>query len=478
MTELVLGLDQGTSSTRCVVLDGDLRERGSASVAVDSSFPGPGLVEQDPEAIAESVQRVIAGALADAGAGPRDVAALGVANQTETFVIWDRASGRPVHPAIVWQDRRTDEACAALSAGGHEQLVRERTGLELDATFPATKVSWVLDHVDGARAAAEDGRLAYGDVAAWLLHRLGGVHVTDAGNAGRSLLCPLGGLEWDDELLELFGVPPALLPPIVDSDRIDATIAGVPVRAAAGDQQASLFGLRCWAAGSAKVTLGTGAFVLAQAGDAAPQPPAGILASCAWRRAGATSYALEGFIPTAGAAVDWFKRIGALPAGEELDQLLAAGEPGVVCVPALQGFGSPSWDAGARGAVLGLSLGTTRADLARAVVDGILHQVADAVEAIGTLDTLRIDGGLSRSDWIAQRLADLAGVRVQRTGRHDSTALGAAMLGGLAAGFWDGLDALPESPADLVVEPSLALAQRALERELWAGARELVATWR
>jgi glycerol kinase len=476
---LVLGLDQGTSSTRCVVLDAGLCERGAASVAVACSFPGPGLVEQDPEAIARSAQDAIEGALADAGARPCDVAALGIANQTETFVVWERATGRPIHPAIGWQDRRTDGACAELRARGSERLVRERTGLELDATFPATKLRWVLDHIDGARAAAEDGRLAYGDVAAWLLHRLAGVHVTDAGNAGRSLLCPLGGLDWDHELLELFEVPRAILPPVVDSDGIDAVTAdGIRVVAAAGDQQASLFGLRCWEAGTAKVTLGTGAFVLAQAGDAPPCPPAGILASCAWRRAGTTSYALEGFIPTAGAAVDWFTRLGALPAGQELDELLRAGEPGVVCVPVLQGFGSPSWDAGARGSVLGLHLGTTRADLARAVVDGILHQVADAVEAIGTLDMLRIDGGLSRSDWIAQRLADLVGVRVQRTARHDSTALGAATLAGLAAGLWDGLEALPEISADLVVEPSLTPAERARERDRWAAARQLTATWR
>ena len=220
VTALVLGLDQGTSSTRCVALDAELRELGVASVPVASSFPLPGLVEQDPEAIADSAERAISGALAAAGAGAGDVAALGIANQTETFVVWDRATGRAVHPAIVWQDRRTDAACAEHRAGGHEDLVRERTGLELDATFPATKLRWLLDHVDGARAAAEDGRLAYGDVASWLLHRLAGIHVTDAGNAGRSLLCPLGGLDWDDELLELFGVPRALLPPIVDSDAV------------------------------------------------------------------------------------------------------------------------------------------------------------------------------------------------------------------------------------------------------------------
>jgi len=493
VTALVLGLDQGTSSTRCVALDADLCERGSSSVAVASSFPRSGLVEQDPETIAESAERAIAGALATAGAGPRDVAALGIANQTETFVVWERATGRAVHPAIVWQDRRTDEACAELRAQGHEELVRGRTGLELDATFPATKLRWLLDHVGGARAAAEEGRLAYGDVAAWLLHRLARVHLTDVGNAGRSLLCSLGELDWDDELLELFGIPRALLPPVVDSDQIDAVAAigaagaagaEVPVRAVAGDQQASLFGLRCWKPGAAKVTLGTGAFVLAQAGQAPPRPPAGVIASCAWRRESTTSYALEGFIPTAGSALDWFARIGALPAGRELDVLLRSagtGDPGVVCVPALQGFGSPTWDAGAHGALLGLSLGTTRGDLARAVVDGILHQVADAVEAMGdavTLDALWVDGGLSRSDRIVQRLADLAGVRVQRTARSDSTALGAATLAGLAAGVWDRPEALPEFPLDLVAEPELAVSQRTLERERWAAARGLTASWR
>jgi glycerol kinase len=447
---LVAGLDQGTSSTRCVVLDADLDEVAAASVPVECSFPAPGHVEQDPEAIAASAREAIAatGVRADV---------LGIANQTETFVVWDRGTGQAVHPAIVWQDRRTDGACEALRE--HAAWVRERTGLELDATFPATKLRWVLDQ--------HEGDLAYGDVAAWLLHRLAGVHVTDAGNAARSLLCPLGGGDWDDELLELFGIPRSLMPQIVDSDALDAQIEGVPVRAAVGDQQASLFGLRCWEPGTAKVTLGTGAFVLAQAGTAAPTPPDGILASTAWRRAGVTSYALEGFIPTAAAAVDWFARIGALPPAKELDALLPSGRPGPVCVPVFTG---------GRGALLGLDLATSRADLARAVIDGIVHQVADAVEAIGGLDTLRIDGGLSRSVWTAQRLADLAGVTVQRTARPDSTALGAATLAGLAAGVWDGPEAIPEVPLDLVAEPVLEAGERQRERERWAQARALISS--
>ncbi len=460
MSGLVLGLDQGTSSTRCVAVDLELRERGACSVPVACSYPGPGLVEQSPDELADSAGRAIAGCLEAAGRG--EVLAVGIANQTETFVVWDRETGRPVHPAIVWQDRRTGAACAALRE--HAAFVRERTGLELDATFPATKLRWVLDAVGGTEA------LAYGDVASWLLHALGGVWACDAGNAGRSLLCPLGGTDWDDELLELFGVPRSVLPPILDTDAIDAVVAGLPVRAALGDQQASLFGLRCLEPGAAKVTLGTGAFVLASAGGAPPVPPPGVLASCAWRRAGGTTYALEGFVPAAGAAVDWFARELALPAGPVLDALLREGRPGPICVPALAGFGTPSWDAGARGVVLGLGLETTRADLARAVVDGVLHQVVDALDAMG-VGSLWVDGGLSRSDWIVQRLADLGGVRVQRTSRADSTALGAAMLAGLAAGAWSSSDEIPRVAADLVAEPREC--DREAERARWAAATEL-----
>jgi glycerol kinase len=457
---LVLGLDQGTSSTRCVAVDPELRERGACSIPVTCSYPGPGLVEQSPDELADSAARAIAGCLEAAGGG--EVLALGIANQTETFVVWDRATGRPVHPAIVWQDRRTDAACEAL--GEHAGFVRARTGLALDATFPATKLRRVLDTVG-----SDDG-LAYGDVASWLLQALAGVWTCDAGNAGRSLLCPLGGTDWDDQLLELFGVPRSVLPPIVDTDAIHATIRGAPVRAALGDQQASLFGLRCTEPGAAKVTLGTGAFVLACAGGTAPAPPAGVRASCAWRRSGVTTYALEGFVPAAGAAIDWFARELALPAGPGLDALLREGRPGPSCVPALAGFGTPTWNAAARGAILGIGLDTTRADLARAVVDGILHQIVDALGAIG-VGTLWVDGGLSRSDWIVQRLADLGDVRVQRTPRADSTALGAAMLAGLAAGVWSTTAEIPRVAADLVAEPREC--DREAERARWAAAVEL-----
>jgi glycerol kinase len=511
VTELVLGLDQGTSSTRCVALDRDLREHGRAQVPVACSFPRPGWVEQDPEALLASALEAIAGAAPAAGLP------LGIANQTETFIVWERGSGRAIHPAIVWQDRRTEDACAALRTAGHEPLIRRRTGLELDATFPATKLAWVLDHVDGARAAAQAGELAYGDVACWLTYKLTGEHVTDAGNAGRTLLCPLGGTDWDDELLDLFEIPRVLLPPIVASDALAAPSAraapgtprpaapsaraapGTPrpvapsahdiprvvgsaaptprIVAALGDQQASLFGLRCWTPGAAKVTLGTGAFLLVQAGSAPPTPPEGVLASCAWRRGETTSYALEGFVPTAGAAVDWFTRLGALPPARELDALVrTAADDDLVCVPTLQGTGVPTWNPMATGALFGLRLSHTRADLARAVVDGILHQVVDGLEAM-TVDVLKVDGGLSRSDWVVQRLADLSGVRVERTSRPDSTALGAAMLAGLAAGLWEAPEAIPEIPVDLVAQPALSAAERSLRRGRWASACELSDQW-
>jgi glycerol kinase len=484
--EIVLGLDQGTSSTRCLALDRDLEQRGAASVAVRASFPAPGLVEQDPGELVASSRAAIAGALASAGASAADVVALGIANQTETFIVSERASGRPVHPAIGWQDRRTADRCAELTAAGHAPSVRARTGLELDPTFPATKLAWLLDHVPGARAAAEAGDLIYHDVGGWLVHDLAGVDVCEAGNAGRTLLCALGRASWDEGLLELFGVPRALLAPIVASDALAGLGPGAefPVTAVLGDQQASLFGLGCRAMGTAKVTLGTGAFVLAQAGPTPPAPPSGVLASCAWRRRGETSYALEGFVPAAGAALDWFAELGVLPPAADLDALLGVAGPedaSVVCVPALQGLGTPKWDPATHGALLGLTRATTRAQVARAVVDGILHQVADALAAISTqmpLATVLLDGGLSRSDLIVQRLANLAGVRIERAARAEATAIGAAMMAGLAAGFWSSIDELPPVTIDRVAEPSWPESERLVRRDRWAAAVVLARAWR
>jgi len=489
LTQIVLGLDQGTSSTRCLAFDHELRQRGAASVAVSACFPGPGLVEQDPADLLSSSTSAIAGALTAAGATSSDVVAVGITNQTETFIVSERASGRPIYPAIVWQDRRTADRCAALTEAGHASFVRARTGLELDATFPATKVGWVLDHVEGARAGAQAGNLVYDDVASWLVRHFAGIRACEASNAGRTLLCPLGGDEWDEELLELFGLPRALLPPIVDSDALaglapsSAVPTELPVTGVLGDQQASLFGLGCRNAGTAKVTLGTGAFILAQAGPTPPAPPPGVLASCAWRRRGETSYALEGFVPSAGAALDWLAGLGLLPPAADLDALLSAAGPeddSVACVPALQGLGTPAWNPIVRAALFGMSRATTRAQIARAAVDGVLHQVADALAAINVvmpLATVIVDGGMSRSDWVLQRLADLAAVRVQRATCSDATAIGAAMMAGLAADFWSSVDELPDVAIDRVVEPSLHPSELSARRERWAAAVALAAGW-
>ena len=480
MSQVILALDQGTSSTRCIAFDRDLHERGRAVVAVTCAFPGPGLVEQDPGELARSAEDALTGALADGGLAWSDVAAVSIANQTETFVIWDRATGRPVHPAIGWQDRRTAIECDELAIAGHEPLVRERTGLELDATFPATKIRWVLDRVPGAAEEAEAGALAYGDVASWLVHALSGgaVHVTEASNAGRTLLCGLGETTWDSDLLELFGVPAALLPPIVDSDSVFGSTGvlggAVPIVGVLGDQQASLFGQRCFEPGQAKVTLGTGGFLLVQAGTRPPRPPQGVLGSCAWRREHISSYALEGFVPVAGAAIDWLVEIGVLGSPGALDALVAeAGgcDHDVVFVPALQGLGTPSWRAEARGTLMGLSRATSRADIARATVDGVLHQIADGVEAIAAaqpIELILLDGGLSRSRYVVQRLADLTGVPIERAARADSTALGAALLGGLGAGVWGTLAELPPTAGDLRADPAMPDVTRRRARDRWA----------
>jgi glycerol kinase len=488
VSAVVLGLDQGTSSTRCLAFDDRLQIVGVGSVPISCSFPGPGLVEQDPDELATSAEQAIADALRDAGATAKDVAALGIANQTETFVVCERASGRPIHPAIVWQDRRTADRCTALAAAGHERLVRTRTGLELDPTFSATKLAAVLDRVDGAREKARAGALVFHDVAGWLIRSLAGIDVCDVGNAGRTLMAGLGEGDWDDELLALFDVPRQLMPPIVDSDGIggvclsESPIGGVPLAAALGDQQASLLGLGCVERGQAKVTLGTGAFLFVQAGGDASLPPDGVLGSCAWRLDDRTSYAAEGFIPAAGSALDWFAGMGMMPPAAELDVLLRDSGPedgSIVCVPALQGLGTPSWDPAIRAGLLGMTRATTRAQLARAVVDGVIHQIADALEAIATgipLSTVLVDGGLARSSWVLHRLADLAHVEVRRAARTEATAVGAAMAAGIAVGQWQFGD-FGETETDMVAEPAMAKSEREALRGRWAGAIEVVASW-
>jgi glycerol kinase len=421
---VILAIDQGTTGTTCLVVDGDLRVAGRAYRELPQHFPRPGWVEHDPEEIWDSVVASAENALADAGAAARDLTVIGITNQRETTVLWERASGRPVAPAIVWQDRRTADRCRELDA----DLLRERTGLVPDPYFSATKLEWLL-----ARTDAPPDELAFGTVDSWLVWKLTGgeVHATDATNASRTLLARLDTLEWDDDLLALFGVDRAVLPEIRrsgdgfgDASFLDVS---VPIRGIAGDQQAALYGQGCHAAGQGKATYGTGSFVLVHTGPTPRSPPRGLLATAA-----ADGYALEGAVLTSGAALQWLRDgLGVLADAAESDALARSVDStdGVVFVPALTGLGSPWWDADARGLVAGLTRGTTRAHLVRAALEAIAHQVADVVEALPEpVDVLRADGGGTANAFLMQLQADLLGCPVEVASERETTALGAAAL--------------------------------------------------
>jgi glycerol kinase len=494
VSDVVLAVDQGTSSTRCFVVGPDLEVLAAPSRPVASSFPRPGWVEQDPEELAATAIETIRDAVGEADVGWDRVRAIGIDNQTETFVVWDRESGKPVYPAIVWQCRRTAEECDRLRDAGHEPMIRSVTGLELDPSFSATKLAWVLDHVDGARETAEAGRLAFGDVASWLAWRLSGgvAHVTEPSNASRSMLMDLATLRWHDGMVDLFGIPRSMLAEIRPTGSVlvetspEVVGARVPVAGALGDQQAALFGQQCWEPGMAKLTLGTGAFVWANAGPSPPEPPGGILATCAWQLERETAYALEGFVPVAGAAVSWLVDVGILEAPEASGSLVSESTDSddVWFVPALAGLGAPSWEANARGVVMGLTRGTSRRDLIRAALDGVVHQVADAVEAMDAgvpqgLGRLRVDGGMARNDWVLQRLADLLGRPVERPVNTEATGMGAATVAGLTAGLWSGRDELRKRwTVDRAFEPALDDGRRALARNRWSEAVGVATGWR
>ena len=449
----VLALDQGTTSSRAVLFDARGAVVAQAQREVAPRFPQPGWVEHDPAEIWQSQLDVAREALASAGVAARDVAAIGIANQRETTVVWDRATGEPVYPAIVWQDRRTADACARLTAAGHADAVREITGLVLDPYFSGTKIAWILDHVGGARARAEAGDLAFGTVDTWLLWKLTGgrVHATDVTNASRTLLFDIGTLGWSEAQLALLNVPRTMLPDVLPSagpfGETDAGMFGaaIPITGVAGDQHAALFGQRCTDPGTAKTTYGTGCFLLYQTGDAPVASRHGLLTTLAWQIAGEPPrYALEGAVFVAGAAVQWLRdefRIVDVAADIEALAAQVASSEGVVVVPAFTGLGAPHWDPHARGAVFGLTRGTTAAHLARATLDGVAHQVADLLDAMTAdagqpLAELRVDGGMTANGLLMQTQADLLGVPVVRAGTAEATALGAAFLAGVGAGLW------------------------------------------
>jgi glycerol kinase len=453
MARHILVIDQGTTSTRSMVFDEAVKPIASAAAEFAQFYPRPGWVEHDPEEIWTSVVATARRALASAGLAAGDVAALGIANQRETTVVWDRTTGRAIHNAIVWQDRRTAAACERLEQAGHGALVAQRTGLRLDPYFSATKIAWLLDNVDGAREAAAAGRLAFGTIDSFLLWRLtgGATHATDATNASRTLLFDIHRGQWDEELLGLFGIPAGLLPKVQDSAAdfglTDASLLGapVPIRGIAGDQQAALIGQGCFSPGMVKSTYGTGCFALLHTGTEPIASSHRLLTTIAYQLDGVRSYALEGSIFVAGAAVQWLRDgIGLIADAAETGELAAAADPAqqVYLVPAFVGLGAPHWDSEAQGLLSGITRGTTRREIARAVLESVGYQTRDLLEAMhadwsGSTDTvIRVDGGMSASDWTMQFLADIIAAPVDRPSCLETTALGAAYLAGMAAGLY------------------------------------------
>jgi glycerol kinase len=490
MPRVVLAIDQGTTGTTVLVLDESLTVLGRQTREFPQIFPRPGWVEHDPEDIWDGVESTIEAALHRAGVEGRDVAAIGITNQRETTVLWRRKDGRPVHNAIVWQCRRTTEQCQNLRAAGHEARVRERTGLVLDPYFSGTKLSWLLDNVEGARRAAEVGDLAFGTIDTFLLWRLTGgkVHATDPSNASRTLLMDLRTLRWDDELLDLLSVPRAVLPEIRSSSEVyghthglDVLPDGIPVAGIAGDQQAALFGQVCFEEGEAKCTFGTGAFLLLHTGNRPVTSHHGLLTTVAWSLGGQTGYALEGSAFIAGAAVQWLRDgLGVIPSAAEVEALARTVKDsgGVVFVPALTGLGAPHWNAGARGLIWGLDRGVTRAHLARAALEGIALQNVDILRAMEAdsgvrLRQLKVDGGAAANDLLMQAQCDLLDVPIVRPKMLETTALGAALLAGLAVSVWkDKEEARAAWRADRVFQPQRPAPERARQLEGWRRAVE------
>jgi glycerol kinase len=489
----VLAIDQGTSSTRAILFDELARPVALAQREFRQHYPQLGWVEHDPEDIWRDTLAVAREALAQGAVDAGRVAGIGISNQRETAIIWDRSTGEPIHRAIVWQDRRTAGRCAELKADGAEPLVRARTGLLLDPYFSATKIAWMLDNVSGARERAERGELAFGTIDCFLLWRLtgGAVHATDVTNASRTLLFDIHELRWDAELCRLFGVPEALLPEVHDNSRIFGSTAPgmlevqIPVAGMAGDQQAALFGQACFETGMAKSTYGTGCFMLLNTGSEALESHNRLLTTPAYRLGGKTTYALEGSIFVAGAAVKWLRDgIGVIASTAETEALATqvSDDHGVYMVPAFVGLGAPYWDPGARGAIFGLTLDATVAHLTRAALEAVAYQSLDLAEAMAADGAakpaaLRVDGGMTANSWLCQFLADILQCPVERPRTLETTALGAAFHAGLATGLWSDLDALSKIsvPQDSF-QPSMDADRRAMLIAGWKTAVERVLT--
>jgi glycerol kinase len=488
----ILALDQGTTSSRAIVFDEAGGIRGSAQQEFRQIFPQPGWVEHDATEIWATQSGVMHEALAKAGVTARDVAAIGITNQRETTVVWERATGRPIANAIVWQDRRTAPLCDELRTSGKATLIAEKTGLVIDAYFSGTKLKWLLDNVPGARERALRGELAFGTIDSWLIFQLtgGAAHVTDASNASRTLLFDIRRGEWDDELLGLLDVPHSVLPQVVASSGVCAETlldgVSVPIAGIAGDQQAALFGQACLAPGLAKNTYGTGCFLLMNTGTNAVASRNNLVTTVAWKRGDTLDYALEGSVFIAGAVVQWLRDgLQIIRSASDVEPLAASVEEsgGVYFVPAFAGLGAPHWDAYARGSVFGLTRGTTGGHLARAALESIAFQSADVLDAMQkdagiTLSELRVDGGATANDLLMQFQADVLGVPVVRPKVLETTALGAAYLAGLAVGYWKSdADVTSNWRVDRRFEPAMSRERVAEMRRGWQKAVERAKGW-
>jgi len=480
LTTRILAIDAGTTGVRGFIIDGTARILGSGYREFTQHFPRPGWVEHDAEEIWEAVLTACAEALKVAETSPEEVSCIGITNQRETTLIYERATLHPIHRAIVWQDRRTAATCERLRADGHEPMLRERTGLVLDAYFSATKAAWLLDAVPGARARAERGELAFATIDTWLVARLtaGTAHVTEPSNASRTMLYDLATGSFSPELCDLLQVPMAILPEIRDSSglfgRTDATtFLGIdaPITGIAGDQQSALFGQGAWAPGTSKNTYGTGSFLLCNTGKTPVRSAAGLLTSVGWRLDGLDTYVLEGAIFATGASVQWLRdQLGTIDQASDTETLAAqlpAGNEGVYLVPAFTGLGAPHWDPDARGLLIGLTRGTDRRHLARAAIEAMAYQVADVVTSMDAdaghrIEELRVDGGAAGNDLLCRFQADILGVPVVRPRMTETTVLGAAFLAGLGAGIWGSLEALKDVwQLDRRFEPRMVEEERA-----------------
>ena len=504
MAELVLAIDAGTTGITVLVIDASASVRGRAYSEFPQYYPRPGWVEHDPEEIWSTTLEVIAAALRNASAGPSDIASIGITNQRETTVLWDRSTSAPVAPAIVWQCRRSTAICERLRAEGLEPELRARTGLVLDPYFSASKVLWYFENLDGVRARAEAGELAFGTIDSWLVWKLtgGASHVTEPSNASRTLLFSLEEGGWDPWILDALGVPDGLLPEVVPSSgafgEADLQGTAVPVGGVAGDQQAALFGQACVAEGMAKNTYGTGSFVLMNTGARVPRSDHGLLGTAAWDTGDGLRYALEGSIFATGAAIQWMRDgLGVIETAAETGPLAESvpDSGGAYFVPAFAGLGAPHWDPYARGAFLGITGGTTKAHLARAIVDAMTFQTRDVVEAmtadrlggtpeqmqrdVGTdLAELLVDGGASVMDLLCRLQADQLGVVVRRPANLETTALGSAFLAGLSGGVWSSLDEIAETwTADAEFEPSATRDAADSAYEGWKKAVDRAKEW-